>query len=119
MATEPIEQAQRPLAEVDAAVERIQSSSRGSESDGPMQTARQAAEQAVQRVTVDGRAVAFLAVALTTLSSVILVSVYARGRQPHPPSAEDILLERSREALDQSRDAFEAAIARLASTLER
>jgi hypothetical protein len=119
MTTEQIDQAQRPLAQVDAAVEQIKSSSREAGSDSPMQALRQAAEQAVRRVTEDARSVAFLGTALIAVISVILVVVSARNLRPQPRSAEDLLLERSREAFDQSREALEAAIAKLGSAIAR
>ena len=118
MTTDQIDQAQRPLAEVDATVEHIRSS-QGAEADGPLQAVGQAAERVVRRVTDDARSVAFLGVALITVISVALVLVSARNLRPRPRSAEDLLLERSREAFDQSRDALEAVIAKLGSAIAR
>jgi hypothetical protein len=108
-----IEPAQRPLSQVDEVAERIHSSSGNAGSDD-FDTG--AAQQAAQRVTEDPRLVAVLVVGLV---SVILLAALAWGRRPAPRSAEVVLLERSREAFDRSRDALETAVARLGSALER
>jgi hypothetical protein len=108
-----IEPAQRPLAEVDEVANRTQSSS-GTAAPDVFDTS--AARQAVQRVTGDRRLVAVLMIGLV---SVIVLIALAWGRRPPPRSTEVVLLERSREAFDRSRDALEAAVARLGSALER
>jgi hypothetical protein len=113
MTTDEVEQAERPLTEVDEVAERIQSSSRAPESDS---FNLEAARQAVQRVSEDPRPVAFL---VAGLISVIIVAALAWGRRPQPRSAEDLFLERSRKALDDSREALEAVIAKLGSVIER
>jgi hypothetical protein len=108
-----IEPAQRPLSEVDEVAKRMQSSS-GTAAPDEFDTS--AARQAVQRVTGDPRLVAALVIGL---ASVIVLAALAWGRRPPPRSAEVVLLERSREAFDRSRDGLEAAVARLGSALER
>jgi hypothetical protein len=108
-----IEPDQRPLSQVDEVAERIYSSSGAAESDD---FDMGAAQQAAQRLTEDPRLVAVLVIGL---SSVILLAALARGRRPPPRSAEVVLLERSREAVDRSRDALEVAVARLGAALER
>jgi hypothetical protein len=113
--TTDIEQTERPLREVDEVAQRLQAPSPGSDGFG-VERVQRATQQAVQRATEDPRSVAFLAVGLIV---VILVAALAWGRRSRPRSAEEILLERSREAFDQSRVALEAAIARLGSALER
>lgn len=106
-----IEPAERPLSQVDEVAERILSSSAASD-DFEVAPAQQAA----QRVTREPRLVAVLLIGLV---SVILLAALAWGRRPQPRSAEVVLLERSREAFDRSRDALEAAVARLGSALAR
>jgi hypothetical protein len=109
-----IEPAQRPLNQVDEVAEWIQSSPGTAEPDD---FAMATPQRAVQRATEDPRLVAVLVIGLV---SVILLAALAWGRRPPPRSAEIVLLERSREAVDRSRDALEAAVARLVgSALER
>jgi hypothetical protein len=108
-----IEPAQRPLAEVDEVATGMQASS-GIAAPHDFDTS--AARQAVQRVMVGPRLVAVLVIGLVL---VIALAALARGRRPPPRSAEVVLLERSREAFDRSREALEAAVARLGAALER
>jgi hypothetical protein len=116
---EPIGPAERPLAQVDAAVEQIHSSAAGVRSDDPVYAARQAAAQAVRRATEDTRWLTVLmGTGFVVVTVVILAAIAVRVR-PKPRTAEDLLIERSREALDQSRKALEAAIARLVSAIDR
>ena len=112
-----IETTQRPLSQVDEVAKKIQSPSSPEEADDfDMGAAPRSAQQAVQRVTGDPRLLAMLVIGLVTL---ILLAALAWGRRPPPRSAEVVLLERSREAFDRSRDALEAAVARLGTALER
>jgi hypothetical protein len=116
---EPIGPAERPLAQVDAAVEQIHSSAAGVRSDDPVYAARQAAAQAVRRATEDSRWLTVLMGTGFVVVTVVILAAIAVRLRPKPRTAEDLLIERSREALDQSRKVLEAAIARLGSAIDR
>jgi hypothetical protein len=121
------QQTERPLSEVDEAAERLQAgpphgwdeptADRPSTGERPSTDERPAwdAERAleiVQRVARDPASL--LRGTIVAVSLVVIVAAIRSRRRP-PRSAEELLLERSREAFDHARETLESIASRLSS----
>jgi hypothetical protein len=119
--TTELELHDRPLSQVDEIAESIQSSADAGwdRPTGERQTwDMRHVKEVLQRAIQDTRT---LLVASIVAAAVVLVAavVWGRwGRRPPPKTAEDLLLERSREAFDRARETLETVASKLAS-LER
>lgn len=112
------QQIDRPLNEVDEAAERLQrrSGTGWHEADEDHRSWTIRTQEIVQRVARDRGSLvraAILAVGFATVMAIVIAA--ARGRRRPPRTAEDLLLERSREAFDRARETLEAIASRLSS----
>jgi hypothetical protein len=113
MTTEQMERVERPLSEVDDIATRLQDPSRGSNigSDGLMARLR----ELVSQVWEDpGWRLAII----LTIASVVVTNLIVMAR-PKPRSREDVILDRSREALERSRETLDEVARKLAEALDR
>lgn len=117
------EQAERPFQEIDEVPARIASST--GEILGSPDRARDpvglgvtAARDSLRRLAEDPRS-AFIAVFSAFAFIVVVALFWSLRLRPRPSTPEELLLERSRETFDRSRDALEAIVARLTSSIER
>jgi hypothetical protein len=110
------QQIERPLREVDEAAERLQGRTPSDEPTDNSAEKRPAASEILRRVARDPasllRAV-ILAVGL--MSAVVVLTAAIRSRRRPPRTAEEVLLERSREAFDRARETLETIASGLSS----
>jgi hypothetical protein len=106
------QQLDRPLSQVDDAAEWVQASTpdEWSRSTEEPPTAMRAKE-AIRCIAQDR--VALLTASLAATALVIVIIAFWSRRRP-PQSVEDVLLDRSREALDRASETLEAMASRLA-----
>ena len=112
------QQVDRPLSQVEEIAERLQAStpdewSRSTE-ELPTWDVRRLKET-VRRVAQDPGA---MLVASIVAAALVIVLAALWGRRRPPRTAEDVLLERSREAFDRARETLEAVASKLA-TIDR
>ena len=119
------QQIERPLSEVDETAERLQGTmtTRAEEAaqDRPSAGERPAwvprgAWDILQRVAQDpGSQLRAMILAVGLMSAVVIVVAAVWSRRRPPRTAEDVLLERSREAFDRARETLETIASRLPS----
>jgi hypothetical protein len=119
------QQIERPLDEVDETAERLQSTMTAG-ADEPTQDRPVAGERPawvpsgawdiLQRVAQDpGSQLRAMTLAVGLMSAVVIVIAAVWSRRRPPRTAEDVLLERSREAFDRARETLETIASRLPS----
>jgi hypothetical protein len=119
------QQIDRPLSDVDETAERLQGlTGPGSDEatrDRPSTQERPAwdtrpASDLLQRLTEDPASMLRAAVVgIGVLASIVILVAFFRASRPAPRPAEELLLERSREAFDRARETLETVASRLSS----
>jgi hypothetical protein len=116
------QQIERPLREVDETAERLQGRISSDEpvEDRPSTEKRPAwdtrrASEILQRVAQDPGSLLRALIAAGLMGAVVILTAAIWSRRRPPRTAEEVLLERSREAFDRARETLETIASSLSS----